>query len=246
MQKQFVRLIVLAATVLSSQSAQAGLINGSFEVPHFTGTAANFPGAIPGWQTTDSAFEIWSNGFNGVTSYDGTQHAELNAFINGTLFQDAPGIALGTLVGYQFAHRGRAGLDTMRLTITDLGSDNLPGGTGLAADTVLFTSLYADNNTAWGFYTGSGIIALGNTIRFAYTAVSEASGDPSVGNFLDDADFGVGVGTPEPASIVLLGISIACLRGCEWKRRRGAATSHSRPAPTAAGSEVPPASENEK
>ncbi len=105
----------------------------------------------------------------------------------------------------------------MRFTLTDLGSDGLSGGMGAAADTVLFTKNYSDGTSAWGFYNAAGesaIFALGNVVRFSYTAVS-AAGGISVGNFLDAADFGVGVGGV-PASeggttLALLGAAFASL-----------------------------------
>jgi hypothetical protein len=193
-----------------SQNAAAMLINGGFELPD-VGDAASFalyaPGDVPGWSTTDVAIEIWGNGFLGVTSYEGSQHAEINAFINGTLYQDVAGITVGSIIGFEFAHRARVGTDVMRLSITDLGADGLLGGTD---DTTIFTNTYSADTTAWVFNTSLGLsplTALGNTVRFSYTAVSTGSGDASVGNFLDAANFGVGVATPvpEPATLGLLG-----------------------------------------
>lgn len=195
----------------SATQAQATLINGGFEIPDIGDTATvsqQNPANVPGWQTTDQSIEIWANGFNGVFAEEGTQFAEINAFISGTLFQEVSGIAAGSEVGFTFLHRGRAGVDVMNLAITDLGLDNL---FGTADDTILFSSNYSADNTAWVRNTNEGedpIISLGNDVRFAYSAVSTATGNPSVGNFLDDANFGVGIGAtpppsvPEPATII--------------------------------------------
>ena len=75
----------------------------------------------------------------------------------------------------------------MKLTITDAGADGI---FGTADDTVLFSNSYTDGNTAWGFYSGTGVVALGNDVRFAYDSISAAGGNPTIGNFLDDAHFG--------------------------------------------------------
>jgi hypothetical protein len=221
--------IPLAAIALAvaGGEADAGLINGSFEDPRDSPGVANFSlfneSLVTGWQTTatDDIIEIWSDGFNGVTSFEGDQHAELNANQVSTLFQDASGISAGSTIGFQFAHRGRAGVDTLRLTITDLGLDGDIGG---GDDTTLFTDTYADGNTAWGFYTNAApLIALGNTIRFSYESVSAAGGNNAVGNFIDAADFGVGVGTvPEPSSVVLMGAGVIGVLGYGWRRRKAA------------------------
>ncbi len=220
--KAAVRAAAAAALVaLQSTAGAAALVNGGFEQPSFSGSSVNFltDTSMAGWRTTasDHQIEYWSNGFNGVASYEGSQHVELNAFQVSTLYQDISGIAAGSTVGYQFAHRGRAGVDTMRLTITDLGANNAIGG---GDDTVLFSQLYSDGNTSWGFYSdASALTALGHTLRFAYESVSSVGG-PSVGNFLDAAAFGVGVGAvPEPSSIAL---SLLGLAGVGAVRRKSA------------------------
>jgi hypothetical protein len=206
------KLLVAAVVLGAAAGAQAGLINGGFEqllpttlpVNGITITSAT---NVPGWKTTatDNQIEIWSTAFNGVSAYEGKQFAELNANQVSTLYQDATGIAAGAVVGYQFAHRGRAGTDTMNFVLTDLGVD---GVFGTSDDTVLLTRIATDGNNAWGFYAGTGIVALGNTVRFSFVSVS-AAGGASVGNFLDAADFGVGVGNvPEPASIALVGLAL--------------------------------------
>ena len=208
------QLVAPLLALLMASGAEAGLINGGFEIPVQPGATVGIYDAslVTGWSTTatDNKIEIWSDGFNGVTSYQGRQHAELNANQVSTLYQNATGIAAGSSVGYQFAHRGRAGVDTMQFTLTDLGTDGL-FGTG--DDTQLFTQLAIDGNTAWGFYSGTGITALGNTVRFSFISVSAAGGNQSVGNFLDAADFGVGVGAPvpEPGALALVGLALAAL-----------------------------------
>lgn len=203
-------------------ASHASLINGGFE--EATGTPrvndANWAlfheNSVAGWETTatDNQIEIWGNNFDSlsggpVPAYEGRQFAEINATQFATLYQDVFDIAAGSVVGFEFAHRGRSGVDTMRMMITDLGLDNLLGGD----DSVLFSRDYATGNTAWAvYYTSAGespIVALGNATRFSYQAISTANGSNSVGNFIDAADFGVGVqAVPEPASVALIALGL--------------------------------------
>jgi hypothetical protein len=241
--KPFSRSLVLlpllggAAIFGFPSGAQAfSLVNGGFEQPvgANSGTVSNCPtcyipdNEVPGWQTTDSSgkIEIWIGGGSLPPSYEGNQYAELNSFQAATLFQDIVGIAAGSSVGYELAHRGRNGVDVMRLDITDLGTDGAIGGSGGAADTTLFTRQFSDGNTAWGFYSqGNVATTLGNPIRFAYTAVSSAGGDPAVGNFMDAAAFGVGVGVnnvPAPLPLLVAGVAFGFSRRLRRRIRRGA------------------------
>ena len=173
--------------------APKGLTNPGFEEPR--GKEGNFTlvKTMPGWKTTDKEFEIWGTGFLGVAAHEGTQFVELNAWIDGTLYQDSTGIQPDSMLEFTFAHRGRNGEDAMKLTITDLGADNsLDGGD----DTVLFTREYTTGKDAWAVYDSTKekqIKALGNTVRFAYGAISATGGNKGQGNFLDAADFGIGV-----------------------------------------------------
>jgi len=147
--------------------------NGSFELPHFGNVAANYPSSIPGWQTTDTAFEMWTNGFLGVTAYEGTQLVELNAFAVGTLYQDIP-TTVGDVYLYAYSHRGRAGSDTMRF---NLGPPSGP----------MVTIRTSTDGRAWGRF--GGVITITEPLtRFAFQSVSSACG-MSCGNLLDAISF---------------------------------------------------------
>jgi hypothetical protein len=151
------------------------MVNGGFELPHYTNVAANYPaaGSIPGWQTTDTSFEFWTNGFLGVPPYEGTQFVELNAFAVGTLYQDIP-TTVGDVYIYAYSHRGRAGTDTMKFNLGTSGSM-----------TTIRTS--STGVSAWGRY--GGVITISYPIsRFAFQSVSSACG-MSCGNLLDAISF---------------------------------------------------------
>lgn len=221
------RLLLAAGVAYLGASSPAlavnVLTNGSFEVPSLgaSSTVSQVNEAlVPGWETTasDNNIELWANGGGlGVLSADGTQHAELNATQVSTLYQDVSGIPANAVVGYSFAHRGRQGTDTLELRVSDLGTDNAPGGAGTAADTLLFNQQFSTGNTAWVQYGAPtiGNLTLGNDMRFAYVSISAAGGNQAIGNFLDNASFGVNV--PEPGSLALAAsAAVAALR----RRRR--------------------------
>ena len=184
-------------------SCQVGLVNAGFEAPLVSSTTGRLQGGsgygifreavVPGWGSIPSnpsagrnfaqrnSIEVWSTGFQGVTSYEGSQHAEINAFVFGTLYQDI-GTTPGSVLTYQFAHRGRSGNDRIDVLLGPPGSIvSNTGGAGFTTGTA-----------GWQVYTGSYTVPAGQTItRFAFRAISSAGGNPSVGNFLDDISFGI-------------------------------------------------------
>ncbi len=177
MKKVLLIFVILTSSLLkiSGQNCQF-LCNGDFENPSF-GHWTDIPDTLfPCWQTTeaDSIIEVWWTGFESVPAYHGSQFVELNANAVGTLFQNFL-IAPGTNVTVGFAHRGRAGVDTMSVSIGPVGGPYVTLG------------IYGDGNTAWGYYTVSYTIplSLGNYYSLRFNSIY-ASGGPTVGNFLDD------------------------------------------------------------
>ncbi len=154
-------------------------------VPGWAFIASN-PGATTAEANAGTAFdarnaiELWKSGFDGVPSYEGNQHAEINAYVYGNLYQDLQ-TTPGTVINYQFAHRGRSGVDTIDVLLGAPGAtSSVTGGSG-----------FTTGNTAWKVYTGSYTVPAGQYItRFSFQALSSAGGVPSYGNFIDAIEFG--------------------------------------------------------
>jgi len=194
-------LSAIAASAVSA-SALGGLVDGSFENNDvYYGYGFIQGGIDTSWLTTapDNLIEVWGE-YMPIAAYEGTRCVELNANYASTLYQTVAPVAAGTSVNWHFAHHGRYGTDTMRLTITDLGSDQAWGG---GDDTTLFTNEFSADNTAWVVNYG-GVSSLGNSMHFAFEAVSAVGGNTQ-GNLIDWCDFGVGV-IPAPGAISLLAI----------------------------------------
>lgn len=210
----FNRYIAVVVASFASASAQADLLDGGFESADPFGWALFQGGIDTPWRTTapDNLIEIWNGANMGVPAYEGVNFAELNANYASTLYQDVSGLGDFQTINWKFAHRGRFGVDTMRLTITDLGWDQVVGGDGV--DTVLFQQEFSADNLAWVSHFGS-VVSIGNLTRFAFEAIS-AEGGSTQGNFLDDCGFGTTV-IPSPGPASLMGI--AGLLGLMRRRR---------------------------
>lgn len=202
-------LVATAAIFQNAANAAITLQNAGFEAPVCAGgpcTVFN-GGAGLFWKTTNTGeiMEQWNAAAGaqyagGATAFEGSQWMELNADQAAALYQDLAGVAQGTPLGFQFAHRGRSGTDVMKLRVIDSGADQL---FGTADDADLFSQDYS-TGTAWVQYTNAApISATGNPLRFWFEAVS-SSGGPTYGNWLDDVRFGEGVGVvppPPPAEV---------------------------------------------
>ncbi|MDP4099451.1 S-layer homology domain-containing protein [Paenibacillus sp. P96] len=212
------------------------LTNGSFEAPAYPGSWNIVDESDPtvAWKTsaTDNKMEIWSHSNEGVSAYEGYQHAELNAYQESTLYQDVK-TTPGQVLVWHLAHRGNTGTDVMKLQVGAPGNFTQPTGeTTLSAPeisganitytkttgsgTSTLTSPYSnsftmsDENTEWGYYTGYYVVPEGQaTTRFAFTAVSSAGGGANVGNFLDDVFFGTAGAPPVATDVNITGTTEA-------------------------------------
>ena len=139
---------------------------------------------VPGWNTTatDNRIEIWSSGFSGgsgagVQAYSGNQFAELNATQVSDLYQDICTPCSRT-IHWEFAHRGREGVDVANLEAGPLGGP------------YKVLKVATDGTTGWGFYSGTYVVPAGQTkTRLYFRAVSTFGGNTTIGNFLDAVVF---------------------------------------------------------
>ena len=186
--------VLLAVTGVAGGAAGAGaeascdaggsgrITNGSFETPAIGSsptyrifTAAG-SGAVWSTTATDGKMEYWTNGYQGVPAFAGTQFAELNANLPSALSQDVTTVP-GETYNWRLAHRGRGGVDTMALRI------GAPGAT-------VEIQQMSDGKDAWGVHEGTYTVPAGQTTtRFEFAAVRTASGSLSIGNFLDGIEF---------------------------------------------------------
>lgn len=174
-------------------------INYSFENPIRTTPVGNLnpimysDNQIQGWRTTanDHVMEFWPTpNSENVLAYEGTQFIEINANANqGVMgvYQDfaTPSPTTFTI---KFAHRGRRGTDSMEILAGDASQS--PSTYTTRVGNVIFSS----GNTAWSYYGADNsltyTVPAGQTVtRFFFKAVSTATGDTSVGNFLDAITF---------------------------------------------------------
>jgi len=161
---------------VSACTSPFDLSNGSFETPDVGGFEIVDQSHVTGWRTTepDGGIEIWQSGYLGVPAAAGEQFAELSANQRGELFQDRA-TAPGSRLSYAVAHRGRSGTDTMQIRIGP------PGGPPN------LTRIVSTGNESWRSVFGAYTIPPGQTTtRFGFAAFKNASGDLTIGNFLDD------------------------------------------------------------
>ena len=215
---------ISAANAIGSCSALS-LINGDFEanLPGSTPNGGYYVGeyfdagvtsvyvsgggwsiyAVPGigWNTTesDSLIEFWNGNPQDtspwvVQAYDGNQFVELNANQPSGLYQDIA-TTPGQKVQWKLAHRGRLGVDVMRVLIGNALNENAQTqserfpGTETPTSLIQQGSPISDGTSKWGVYSGVYKVPADQTVtRFQFEAVTSIGGD-SWGNFLDGISF---------------------------------------------------------
>lgn len=196
-------------------------VNYDFEEPEIDQTSG-WPSMIdddqvPGWNTTasDGIIEFWPNSNNGggIQAYSGDQYIELNANETSGVYQDYQTPIAGIEFNYSFAHAAR--------NFTPTGEDVVGVYAGIPGQTLILVAQYSSEvNTGWQLKTGSYIVPAGQTeTRFEFRAISTASGNPTVGNFLDVIQFtaNFGILTQDPLIISCTNtISVEALGEGQW------------------------------
>ena len=128
---------------------------------------------------------MWGDGFLGVPAYEGSNFAELNANIAGTLYQDVVSTP-GATMTWTLQHRGRDGTDVMKVLIGDALIADVSSDLGWNA----ISSDISDGPGAWGAESDTYVVPPGQTCtRFAFRAVSSGVGIASYGNLIDGIGF---------------------------------------------------------
>ena len=175
--RSIIKTILLFSIIIDMSQALV-LTNSGFEEPVIPAQSYKIvdESTVPGWETTadDDKIEIWSDGFHGVPAYEGNQFAEINANKIAGLYQDI-NTTPDTNISWSIVHRGRSGTDHAGVYI------------GSAGGTLTKVTDMITDNTSWIIYNGTYQVPTGQTqTRIEFRAISTASGNDSVGNFIDD------------------------------------------------------------
>ncbi|MBN2237385.1 MAG: gliding motility-associated C-terminal domain-containing protein, partial [Bacteroidales bacterium] len=158
--------------------------NNDFESPILTGSWGSIPAPnISGWNTTavDNRIELQkSGGVDGVLSYSGNQHAELNGNNVGDFYQEFCTVPT-TTVQISFAHHKRmAAINTSDDIMEVLTGPDLSNLTSLG----LFV---ATSTSGWTVHTVDFPIPIGQiSTLFVFRAVQGAPDNTTYGNLIDD------------------------------------------------------------
>ena len=158
--------------------------NGDFEEnPGIGGWAYLNAGDVPGWNTTGNTamIEIQRSGsVDGVVSYSGNFHAELNSNAVGDFYQEFCTVPTTTLM-ISFAHHKR--MNSGNTTDDIMG---VYGGPDLNNLTLLGT-FTATATSGWTVHTVSfSVPANQSTAIFLFRAIQGAPGNTTLGNLIDD------------------------------------------------------------
>ena len=143
------------------------------------------------WSSSNPNIEVWSAGHLGVPAFSGNQFIEINSDNDGVLFQDIS-LTSGSKVDISFAHRGRKGVDVMKVSIGPVGGP--------------YTQLgqYSTGNTSWEVYSTSYTATTTGNYSLRFESVSSFGGDKTFGNFIDAVSVKTGICAVATSKITLI------------------------------------------
>lgn len=170
----------MMCSVAPAHAQLRSLQNSSFELNDPQGPGApNFEiitnGSVVGWDSTTGEIELWDTNFLGVPAFAGNVFAEMNANVNGTLYQNIC-LINGEPIGWTFAHRARSdgpATQTARFQVAN------SGGTVLQT---LATQNSTTSNQIWNVNTGNVIYTGASGLQRVQFNTTNSG---SFGNFLD-------------------------------------------------------------
>jgi hypothetical protein len=179
MKKTFTILGLLVSAFAIGQNCNV-ICNGGFDSTNIAGSSVAVVNAtiVPCWKTTstDNKIEVWSNGYNGINSYSGSQFIEANATMHCTVYQDFTANA-GDYLSISFAHRARGNsvIDSIQVLVGPVGGP--------------YTSLgrFGDGSSAWVYRTLNYSVptGAGSNYSLRFTTLYVGNGNNAIGNFLD-------------------------------------------------------------
>ena len=186
------------------------MINTGFEAPVTcrTGNWSLIPSqVVPGWETTHPvlnshcnygmgpSLEFHSSGYEGVTSREGRQHAELNAEQASRIYQNIC-LTTGERIDWRLSHRGLYGTDVAEFKIGSSGNPvvrvatsttsvgNIVSCSGGNVTSGSCNSAAAPNG--WRDYFGNFVWSgPSGTQEIGFEAISSSDGSANRGNLLD-------------------------------------------------------------
>lgn len=190
-------------------NGSAGLIwkttgsDGLIEIIN-TSTSQSWDGGSRSWSTQKQLAQKYHNCGEAV---DGVQYAELNAEAAGSLYQDVMTVPGSTLY-WQLYHRARPsrGSDTMYVVIMPTSSGKSITTQLQVEDVVANPDNYPgaqvveiSDGDSWVEHSGTYTVPSNQYLtRFFFVAGETASGNNTIGNFLDDVSFSSHVPDPNP------------------------------------------------
>ena len=150
---------------------------------------ASLPGATTAaaqslvWRATEGGVEVQDQ----VAANSGAQYAEITGLdVTNTLYQTVETVP-GTVMTWTLAHRSASGTDVMSVRI---GPDLANVTDQVATDSLGATSSQISDTETWQTWTGSYTVPEGQTSTvFGFHGVSSGSGNPTIGNYIDDIGF---------------------------------------------------------